>query len=337
MASASTSKTNVEFAEPILSEFSDYVAKYEQVEKIGKGTYSEVYKVKCINTSTLVALKKVEVNEHLDFPNTALREIQILQHLKHENVINLIEVFRKTESTDGLFSFYLILDLCQRNLREIINNMNVELTFPDIKSLMHQLIKGLNYIHKSNVLHRDLKPANILLTQTGSLKIADFGLSRIHKESNDGEPNQYTNRVVSLWYRPPEILLGGTDYGPEVDVWSAGCIIAEMFTRAPIMRGDTNKRQLSLITELCGSITKDVWPNVNKLKKFSKMGLIKNQERILFEKLLPDVSNLFALDLIDRMLILDPAKRINSETLLGDMFFEFEPHPSDLTDLMSRI
>ena len=124
-----------------------------------------------------------------------------------------------------------------------------------------------------------MKAANVLITKTGILKLADFGLARAFSATKNGQPNRYTNRVVTLWYRPPELLLGDRNYGPPVDLWGAGCIMAEMWTRSPIMQGSTEQQQLTLISQLCGSITPEVWPSVTDLDLFNKVELIKGQKR----------------------------------------------------------
>ena len=117
-----------------------------------------------------------------------------------------------------------------------------------------------------------MKAANILITKNGVLKLADFGLARAFSVSK-GQPNRYTNRVVTLWYRPPELLLGERNYGPAIDMWGAGCIMAEMWTRSPIMQGSTEQHQLTLISQLCGSIGPDVWPGVENLELYKSLQL----------------------------------------------------------------
>lgn len=124
-----------------------------------------------------------------------------------------------------------------------------------------------------------MKSANVLMTKTGTLKIADFGLARAISANKTGHPNRYTNRVVTRWYRPPELLLGARNYGTPVDLWGAGCIMAEMWTRSPILQGNTEQHQLILISQLCGSITTEIWPGVQHLDLFKNMDLPKGQRR----------------------------------------------------------
>lgn len=145
--------------------------------------------------------------------------------------------------------------------------------------MMQQLLNGLYYIHSNKILHRDMKAANVLITKNGVLKLADFGLARAFSANKKGQPNRFTNRVVTLWYRPPELLLGERNYGPPVDLWGAGCIMAEMWTRSPIMQGSSEQQQLRLISQLCGSITPAVWPGVENLELYKQVELPQQQKR----------------------------------------------------------
>ncbi|GFN83281.1 cyclin-dependent kinase 9 [Plakobranchus ocellatus] len=177
-----------------------------------------------------------------------------------------------------------------------------------------------------------MKAANILITKTGKLKLADFGLARAFSD----KLNRYTNRVVTLWYRPPELLLGERNYGPAIDLWGAGCIMAEMWTRSPIMQGNTEQHQLTLISQLCGSIAPDIWPGVDKLDLFTKIELPKGQKRKVKERLHNYVKDQYALDLLDKLLTLDPSRRVNSDDALNHDFFWVEPLPQDLNHMLSR-
>jgi len=223
--------------------------------------------------------------------------------------------------------------------------------------LQHNFFTGalLTFVYILQILHRDMKAANVLITKTGILKLADFGLARAFSVSKSNQGNRYTNRVVTLWYRPPELLLGERNYGPPVDMWGAGCIMAEMWTRSPIMQGNTEQHQLTLICQLCGSITTEVWPEVDKLDLFTKMELPKGQKRkvkgsckicccgehevnyFLFlwvERLKPYVKDPYACDLLDRLLTLDPSKRIDADTSLNHDFFWTDPMPCDLGKML---
>lgn len=314
-------------------------AKYERITKIGQGTFGEVFKAKDRKTGRLVALKKVIMeNEKEGFPITALREIKILQQLKHESIVDLIEICRSKPTQYNRYkgSIYLVFELCDHDLAGLLSNATVKFTLGEIKKIMQQLLEGLFYIHRNKILHRDMKAANILITKTGMLKLADFGLARAFSYTKAGQVNRYTNRVVTLWYRPPELLLGERDYGPPIDLWGAGCIMAEMWTRSPIMQGDTEQTQLKLICQLCGSITTQVWPSVEKYDIFHKFELPKGQKRKVKDRLKVYVKDQYALDLIDKLLWLDPKHRVDSDEALNHDFFWTEPLPCELANMLSQ-
>ncbi|XP_022099133.1 cyclin-dependent kinase 9-like isoform X1 [Acanthaster planci] len=326
--------------DPLDFPYCDEVSKYEKLAKIGQGTFGEVFKAEHRETKKVVALKKVLMeNEKEGFPITALREIKILQLLKHENVVSLLEICRTKATMYNRYkgSIYLVFEFCVHDLAGLLSNYNVHFSLGEIKEVMKQLLNGLYYIHSNKVLHRDMKAANIFITKEGKLKLGDFGLARAFSMPKPGQVNRYTNRVVTLWYRPPELLLGERNYTPAIDLWGAGCIMAEMWTRSPIMQGNTEQHQLTLISNLCGSVMPEVWPDVTKLDLFHKLELPQGQKRKVKDRLKKYVKDQFALDLIDKLLTLDPKSRTDADQALNHDFFWNDPMPCSLVNLLSKL
>ncbi|GMR33514.1 hypothetical protein PMAYCL1PPCAC_03709 [Pristionchus mayeri] len=322
------------FKQPYMND----VSCYEKLLKIGQGTFGEVFKARCKKTGRMVALKKILMeNEKEGFPITALREVKMLQQLKHQHITELIEICSSKSGSPHKerATFYLVFTFCEHDLAGLLSNKRVHLTMTHCKTLMKHLLSGLHQIHHASILHRDMKAANILITRDGVLKLADFGLARpVFKRSN----HMYTNRVVTLWYRPPELLLGAREYGASIDIWGAGCIMAELWTRAPILQGDTEQKQLQLISQLCGSIVPEVWPEVEKLPLFRQMELPQRLHRIVTNRLGPIIKDKNAINLIDKMLTLNPSKRGSAEEALDHTFFFTSPEPKeDVRDLMAGI
>ncbi|KAK8516187.1 hypothetical protein V6N12_013594 [Hibiscus sabdariffa] len=206
---------------------------FEKLDKIGQGTYSNVYKARDLLTGKIVALKKVRFdNLEPESVKFMAREILVLRKLDHPNVIKLQGLVTSRMSS----SLYLVFEYMEHDLAGLAACHGIKFTEPQVKCYMKQLLSGLEHCHKQGVLHRDIKGSNLLIDHEGILKIADFGLATFY------EPEQkkpLTSRVVTLWYRPPELLLGATYYGVGVDLWSAGCILSELLSGKPIMPGRT--------------------------------------------------------------------------------------------------
>ena len=210
---------------------------FERLDKIGQGTYSNVYKARDLQSGKIVALKRVRfVNMDPESVRFMAREIHILRRLDHPNVIKLEGIVTSRLS----HSLYLVFEYMEHDLAGLAALSGQRFTEPQVKCFMRQILEGLRHCHARGVLHRDIKGSNLLIGDDGVLRIADFGLATFF---DPGKPQHMTSRVVTLWYRPPELLLGATQYGVAVDLWSTGCILAELLAGKPIMPGQTEVRQ----------------------------------------------------------------------------------------------
>ncbi|CAH8501511.1 unnamed protein product [Schistosoma turkestanicum] len=294
------------------------VTAFDTLIQVGEGTYGHVYKARDKITGEYKALKKVRLeNEREGFPITAVREIKILRQLRHPNIVNLCEIVTdKDDPTDfkkDKGAFFLVFDYMDHDLYGILESGLVTFSEQHIASLMKQLLDGLSFCHDRHFLHRDIKCSNILINNKGQLKLADFGLARLYIAGDKERP--YTNKVITLWYRPPELLLGEERYGPAVDIWSCGCILGEMFTRRPMFQASEEVEQLEVISRICGYPDPAIWPNVEKLPFYSTIKPKKMYRRRLREEyhIIPP----HAVDLLDHMLQLDPQRRCSAREALG--------------------
>ncbi|WCJ32360.1 Protein kinase superfamily protein [Euphorbia peplus] len=297
---------------------------FEKLDKVGQGTYSNVYKARDLETNKIVALKKVRfATMDPESVRFMAREIIILRKLDHPNVMKLEGII--TSSTSG--SLYLIFEYMEHDLAGLLASPGVKFTEPQIKCYMKQLFNGLQHCHSRGVLHRDIKGSNLLIDQNGNLKIGDFGLATFFSPP----PKQpLTSRVVTLWYRPPELLLGATSYGVSVDLWSSGCILAELFVGKPIMPGRTEVEQLHKIFKLCGSPSQEYW----KKSKIPNATVFKPQQP--YKRRVAETFNDFpssALDLLDVLLAVEPEHRKSVEFALSTQFFTTDPLPCDPSTL----
>ncbi|KAF1935034.1 cell division control protein 2 [Clathrospora elynae] len=305
---------------------------YQKLEKVGEGTYGVVYKARDLtNGGRIVALKKIRLEaEDEGVPSTAIREISLLKEMKHPNIMRLINIVH----ADG-HKLYLVCEFLDLDLKKFMEALPVSdggrgKALPEgcsvqlarlglgdavIKKLMLQLCEGVRYCHSHRVLHRDLKPQNLLIDSDGNLKLADFGLARAF-----GVPlRTYTHEVVTLWYRAPEILLGVRQYSTGVDMWSVGCIFAEMCTRKPLFPGDSEIDEIFKIFRTLGTPSEDAWPGVTSYPDFKSS----------FPKWRRDYSAVLChnlddagLDLLEAMLVYDPAGRISAKAAVNHPYFE---------------
>lgn len=310
-----------EFAEST----SVYYRKPGNESVVGSGTYGKVFKAIHVYTKQLAALKKIRMEGEKDgFPVTAVREIKLLQSLKHDNVVCLQEVM--VENNDC----FMVFEYLSHDLTGLLNHPTFKLEHSHKKHLGKQLFEGLNYLHRRGVLHRDIKAANILVSNIGQLKLADFGLARFF--SKHGQPD-YTNRVITIWYRSPELLLGETQYGPAVDIWSAACVMIEIFTRHAIFPGDGGEiNQLDKIYNVLGTPTVAEWPRLADMAWFE---LLRPTERRLntFAEKYQERLTPAAFELLQAMFLYDPSKRPTAGDVLEYPYFTTEdPSPKQAVE-----
>ncbi|XP_020237056.1 probable serine/threonine-protein kinase At1g54610 [Cajanus cajan] len=297
---------------------------FEKLAKIGQGTYSNVYKARDLVTGKIVALKKVRFdNLEAESVKFMAREILVLRRLDHPNVVKLEGLVTSRISS----SLYLVFEYMEHDLAGLAAGVGVKFSEPQVKCYMKQLLSGLEHCHSRGVLHRDIKGSNLLIDNEGILKIADFGLATFF-DSKQKHP--MTSRVVTLWYRPPELLLGATSYGVGVDLWSAGCILAELLAGKPIMPGRTEVEQLHKIFKLCGSPSEEYW----KKYKLPNATLFKPQQpykRCVLETFKDFPSS--SLPLIETLLAIDPDDRGTASAALNSEFFTTEPYACEPSSL----
>ncbi|GAB7328994.1 hypothetical protein MBLNU13_g00850t1 [Cladosporium sp. NU13] len=311
---------------------------YQKMEKIGEGTYGVVYKALDLTTpdQRIVALKKIRLEaEDEGVPSTAIREISLLKEMNDPNIVRLFNIVH----ADG-HKLYLVFEYLDMDLKKymealpvsqggrgkplpegVMNGRNGHMGLgPDmVKKFTLQLLEGTRYCHAHRVLHRDLKPQNLLIDKEGNLKLADFGLARAF-----GVPlRTYTHEVVTLWYRAPEILLGGRQYSTGVDMWSVGCIFAEMATRKPLFPGDSEIDEIFKIFRILGTPTEADWPGVTSFPDF-KSSFPKWERKQDDEMVNADGIKILGengLDLLESMLVYDPAGRISAKQAVHHPYF----------------
>jgi len=276
----------------------------------------------------MVALKRIKVeNEEEGFPITALREIKILRLLKHENIVRLQEVVAGGDGEgewadpDSIFLAFEYLDYDLAGVLKRARDAHTRVfTVAQIKSLARQLLNAVAFCHKAHVLHRDLKLANLLLSRTGYLKLADFGLARHFTTAIA----KYTVKVITLWYRPPELLLGLDSYGPAIDCWSAGCIIAELINGEALMPGQNEVDQLALIWSMVGTPKGAVREELSRYQWWSVLGPKATKSSTLADRIRGDGT---AHDVVAGLLHLSPTDRSTAEQSLDADYFWSEPMP----------
>eukprot|EP01080_Neovahlkampfia_damariscottae_P005777 gene5777-9598_t len=336
-----------------------FLNNYEIIGKIGEGAYGSVQKAYSKNTSKIVAIKTFHPKisrEGEGISQTIIREISLLKDSNHENLVNCLEVYFHQENNS--YDIIMVFEYVQFELEQLIKyhinrievfdernkvrkNLHSKMDKLTIKSFIFQILKGVEYLHQNFIIHRDLKPANIMVLddkdsdQRGLLKIIDFGLARkiqdpIRNLSDDGP-------VVTIWYRAPEVILGAKHYTPAIDIWSVGCIFGELLTGLPLfngkeikMEGDNNpfqEYQMEIISTVLGCPSVESWNSLKSLPQYHQISkFTKYSKNLLSEKVKLD-PNSEVFDLLQKMLIYDPEKRITATESLSHSFFKEDPKP----------
>ncbi|KAL7718224.1 Cyclin-dependent kinase 2 [Entamoeba marina] len=277
---------------------------------LGEGTYGVVSKAWDIHENRFVALKKIKQDREDDgIPVTSVREIAVLLELKHDTIVELFDIYVEDKF------LYLVFEYCDEDLKHYMTHKTKHFTLLDIKPIIHQILQGLAFCHYHQILHRDIKPQNILINQSGTVKLCDFGLARLTTLNE----RQFTSEVVTLWYRAPEVLLGATTYDGSIDIWSTAAIFGELIKREELFKGQCRIDQIFKIFQLLGTPTEETWENVTSLEHFStKFPKWKSKElRTYFA-----TEDSKVLDLLKKMFCYTPSKRITAADALKHPFFD---------------
>ncbi|CAF0837342.1 unnamed protein product [Didymodactylos carnosus] len=319
--SSSTSSKN---AEIIKGQKFDVAPRYTDLRYIGEGAYGMVVSAFDQITQQKVAIKKITPFEHQCFCQRTLREIKILSRFRHENIINIQDVIR-APTIDQMKDIYIVQCLMECDMYKLLKHQR--LTEEHICYFLYQILRGLKYIHSANVLHRDLKPSNLLLNTNCDLKICDFGLARV-ADPNHEHAGLLTEYVATRWYRAPEIMLNARGYYKPIDIWSVGCILAEMLTGRPIFPGKHYIEQINLILNVVGSPCEEDLNSIVNERARNYVSLLPVRQRTPWKKLFPDAND-SALSMLDYLLTFNPNRRVSVEEALAHPYLAQYFDPTD--------
>ncbi|XP_058116386.1 cyclin-dependent kinase 1-like [Anopheles ziemanni] len=294
---------------------------FQMIKMVGEGSYGIVYKGRK-NTGQIVAIKKIRgAIDGEGIPSTALREISILRELKHPNVVSLEDVVMDESR------LFLIFEFLSMDLRTYIDSLPLgKMCDPAlVKNYLYQISSAILFCHQRRVLHRDLKPRNLLVNMAGVIKIADFGLARTLVVP----VRNYTREIVTLWYRAPEVLLGSYFYSCAVDIWSIGCIFAEMVTRNVLIKGGSEIDQLFRMFRVLGTPTEEIWPGVSSLPNYRSSFPCWTKYNLHMH--VPNLDSV-GYDLLQKCLEFDPTQRISAKKILQHDYFDGFQHGNLTTD-----
>ncbi|PGH27366.1 CMGC/CDK protein kinase [Polytolypa hystricis UAMH7299] len=305
-----------------------HVDNFERLNHIEEGSYGWVSRAKETSTGQIVALKKLKMEYAQDgFPVTGLREIQTLLEARHTNIVRLREVVMG----DSMDDVFLVMDFVEHDMKTLLDDMREPFLPSETKTLLLQIISATEFLHSHWIMHRDLKTSNLLMNNRGEIKVADFGMARYYGDP----PPKLTQLVVTLWYRSPELLLGAEKYGPEIDMWSIGCIFGELLTKEPLLQGKNEVDQLSKIFALTGPPTNQTWPSFRSLPnakslRLPPLGPLSTSSSptvpLLPRAKFPYLTTA-GLTLLSNLLALNPASRPTAAACLSHPYFREDPKP----------
>ena len=311
---------------PLLSGCRSVYDSYERLERISEGAYGVVWKAKDLATAEIVALKQIKFDIDMTkegFPLSALREINVLLALNHECIVTV----REMVVGSAFDKVFMVMELMEMDLKDAIEKMgNDPFSQGELKGMIFQVLLGIQHIHSKWLLHRDMKTSNILVHKSGRIALADFGLAR--KYQHPLKP--LTQMVITLWYRPPELLFGENVYGPAVDVWSVGCILGELITKDAIMQGQGELDQIDKIFKLVGAPNENNWPDFEKLPNAGILRWKSLDDQSELSRRFPVNSpvggqtflDANGFDLLSKLLTLDPSRRISANEAVEHKYFK---------------
>uniref|UniRef100_A0A8C6UIZ0 cyclin-dependent kinase n=1 Tax=Neogobius melanostomus TaxID=47308 RepID=A0A8C6UIZ0_9GOBI len=282
---------------------------YIKLDKLGEGTYATVFKGRSKLTENLVALKEIRLEHEEGAPCTAIREVSLLKDLKHANIVTLHDIVHTDKSLT------LVFEYLDKDLKQYMDDCGNIMSMHNVKIFLFQILRGLSYCHKRKVLHRDLKPQNLLINDRGELKLADFGLAR----AKSVPTKTYSNEVVTLWYRPPDVLLGSSEYSTQIDMWGVGCIFYEMAAGRPLFPGSTVEDELHLIFRLLGTPTEENWPGISSIEEFKTHNFPKYKPQLIINHA-PRLDG-EGIELLLSFLKYESKKRISAEDAMKHSYF----------------
>ncbi|XP_041316484.1 mitogen-activated protein kinase 7-like [Pyrgilauda ruficollis] len=301
---------------------------YEVIETIGTGAYGVVSSARRRDTGQQVAIKKIpNAFDVVTNAKRTLRELKILKHFKHDNIIGIKDILRPAGPYGEFRSVYVVLDLMESDLHQIIHSSQ-PLTLEHVRYFLYQLLRGLKYIHSANVLHRDLKPSNLLVNENCELKIGDFGMARGLGADPRHAKAFLTEYVATRWYRAPELLLSLHRYTRAIDMWSVGCIFAEMLGRRQLFPGRNYVHQLQLIMAVLGTPPPGVMAAIGAERVRAYVQSLPPRPPVPWESLFGDAEPA-ALALLGRMLRFDPRERVGVAEALRHPFLAKYHDPED--------